>query len=168
MCSHIGWARKPQLIYVGLKSWRIYTNINARNLAHASFDQVTEMNDKEIERAELVQSLNAYLIPSSLFVACLIGAAGTFLLREGYQLGWAFIGVTALIIGWAFWAFICFQNKHRYEGRFMDEDKVKPSHLKLVPPSEPSAPVETTNFAPDAEDSVEPSSRPDKVTAADK
>lgn len=80
----------------------------------------------EIERAELIQSLKAYLIPSSLFVACLIGAAGTFLIREGYAVGWAFVGVCATIIISSMWAFICFQNKHRYEGRFLDEDKSKP------------------------------------------
>lgn len=106
------------------------------------------MND--IERAELIQSLKAYLIPTSLFIACLIGAAGTFLVREGYQVGWAFIGVTAVTIVAAMWAFIRFQNKHRYEGRFIDDDK--PAMVNRVQSNTASS-VETTtdatNFAPD-------------------
>lgn len=106
------------------------------------------MND--IERAELIQSLKAYLIPTSLFIACLIGAAGTFLVREGYQVGWAFIGVTAITIVAAMWAFVCFQNKHRYEGRFIDEDKsVAASKLESTMPKSEAAESDETNFAPD-------------------
>lgn len=74
----------------------------------------------EIDKAELIQSLRAYLIPTSLFIACLIGAAGTFLLYTGYPLGWAFIACSAGIIIWAFNAFIRFQNKLRAHGRFRD------------------------------------------------
>lgn len=124
------------------------------------------MND--IERAELMQSLKAYLIPSSLFVACLIGAAGTFLIREGYQLGWAFIGTTALIIIWAMWAFICFQNKHRFEGRFVDEDKARISRKTSNKDSAEDS--ELTNFAPDAEvaSSAENMSPAESLTGIDK
>lgn len=74
----------------------------------------------EIDKAELIQSLNAYLIPTTLFVACLIGAAGTFLLYTGYNLGWMFIACSIGIIVWAFSAFIHFQNKLRANGRFRD------------------------------------------------
>ena len=79
------------------------------------------MND--IERAEFIQSLNAYLIPTSLFIACLCGAAGIFLIREGEGLGWGFVAASALIIAWAFYAFVSFQNKLRHQGKFVDEDR---------------------------------------------
>ncbi len=80
----------------------------------------------EIEKAELIQGLKAYLIPSSLFVACLLGAAGTFLVREGYALGWGVIGLAALIIVSAFVAFVRFQNKLR-AGGVMPEQKDVPA-----------------------------------------
>ena len=78
------------------------------------------MNENEINKAELIQGLKAFLIPSSLFVACLLGAAGTFLIREGYQLGWGFILASAVIIISAFAAFITFQNKLRVKGQMVD------------------------------------------------
>jgi hypothetical protein len=70
----------------------------------------------EIDRAEYKQALNAYLIPSGLFVACLLGAAGIFLVREGYGLGWVFMTASTAVIVWAFAAFITFQNKFRSKG----------------------------------------------------
>lgn len=125
------------------------------------------MND--IERAEFIQSLKAYLIPSSLFVACLIGAAGTFLIREGYQLGWAFIAVTGLIIVSAFWAFICFQNKHRYEGRFIDEDKTKSASKKQSAASNVETNDASTNFAPDVQElSAESVTHAENLTSVEK
>ncbi|MBY0356906.1 MAG: hypothetical protein K2W82_02810 [Candidatus Obscuribacterales bacterium] len=75
----------------------------------------------EIDRAEFIQAVNAYLIPTSLFIACLIGAAGTFLLYNSEPLGWAFIIASAAIIIWAFVTFIRFQNKLRARGQFKDE-----------------------------------------------
>lgn len=74
------------------------------------------MND--IDRAEYVQAIRAFLIPSSLFVACLLGAAGTFCLVNGEQLGWALIVGMVATIAWAFHAFINFQNKVRQRGGF--------------------------------------------------
>ena len=71
----------------------------------------------EIKRAELFQAINAYLIPSGLFVSCLFGAAGLFLIKEGYGLGWALMVCSAAIIFWAFFAFITFQNKLRAKGK---------------------------------------------------
>ena len=65
------------------------------------------MND--IDRAEYSQAV---------FVACLFGAAGTFCLYNGEQLGWALIGGMVAIIAWAFYTFINFQNKLRQRGGF--------------------------------------------------
>ncbi len=75
----------------------------------------------EIDKAEFFQAVVAYLIPSSLFVACLLGAAGTFLLYNEEPWGWAFIAGSASIIIWAFVSFIRFQNKLRAKGQFRSE-----------------------------------------------
>lgn len=72
----------------------------------------------EIDKAEFAQAVIAYLIPSTLFIACLLGAAGTFLLYNYEPWGWAFIAASAGIIIWAFVAFIRFQNKLRAQGKF--------------------------------------------------
>ena len=79
-------------------------------------------NRVDIERAELIQSLQAYLIPSSLFVACLVMAAGTFLLYNRFSLGWAFVGLALVIMAAAFTAFFRFQNKLRAGGQIPDRD----------------------------------------------
>lgn len=72
----------------------------------------------EIDKAEYIQAIRAFLIPSSLFVACLCGAAGTFCLYNGEPFGWCFIAGMVAIIWWAFYAFINFQNKLRQRGGF--------------------------------------------------
>lgn len=74
------------------------------------------MND--IDRAEYIQAIRAFLIPSSLFIACLLGAAGTFCLVNAEPLGWVLIAGMVSIIAWAFHAFINFQNKVRKRGGF--------------------------------------------------
>lgn len=74
----------------------------------------------EVDKAELIQGLKAFLIPTSLFISCLLGAAGIFLIREGYGVGWGFIAATVTIMVAAFVAFINFQNKLRYEGKMVD------------------------------------------------
>jgi hypothetical protein len=68
------------------------------------------------ERAELIQSVKALLIPLSLFLACVIMAAGTFLIYNREPLGWAFATVSVVIIVSAIVALIRFQNKHRARG----------------------------------------------------
>ncbi|MBX9685638.1 MAG: hypothetical protein K2X27_02985 [Candidatus Obscuribacterales bacterium] len=75
----------------------------------------------EIDKAEYIQALKAYLIPTSMFIACLLGAAGTFLIREGYGVGWAVIAASAAMLVAAFVAFITFQNKLRANGQMVDQ-----------------------------------------------
>lgn len=75
----------------------------------------------EIDRAELIQSVKAYFIPSGMFIACLLGAAGTFLLQEGYMVGWGFIMASGLLIALAFFSFCTFQNKLRARGKMKDQ-----------------------------------------------
>jgi hypothetical protein len=79
----------------------------------------------EIDRAEFTQAINAYFIPTGLFVACLMGAAGIFLIREGYGLGWAFLVGSAAIMVWAFTAFVKFQNKLRAKGMIVNEPETE-------------------------------------------
>jgi hypothetical protein len=78
------------------------------------------MND-DMSKAEVMQAVKAFLIPSSLFVATIISAAGIFLLTSGYSLGFAFIAVSATIFVSTFIAIIRFQNKFRSEGKFRPE-----------------------------------------------
>lgn len=68
------------------------------------------------EKAEFIQSVKALLIPLSLFLACVIMAAGTFLIYNREPLGWVFAATSTLIIIAAITAFIRFQNKHRARG----------------------------------------------------
>ena len=65
----------------------------------------------------------AYLIPSSLFIACLIMAAGTFLLYNKLTAGWAFIAASLIVMALSFTAFFRFQNKLRASGHFGNADK---------------------------------------------
>jgi hypothetical protein len=68
------------------------------------------------EKAEFIQSVKALLIPLCLFLACVIMAAGTFLIYNREPLGWAFAALSTLIIIASIVAFIRFQNKHRARG----------------------------------------------------
>ncbi len=88
----------------------------------------------EVDKAELIQGLKAFLIPTCLFISCLLGAAGIFLIREGYGVGWGFIAATVTIMVASFAAFINFQNKLRYEGKMVDP------YDELIPEAEASEP----------------------------
>lgn len=68
------------------------------------------------EKAEFIQSVKALLIPLSLFLACVIMAAGTFLIYNHEPLGWVFAATSTIIIIAAITAFVRFQNKHRARG----------------------------------------------------
>jgi hypothetical protein len=74
----------------------------------------------EIDKAEHWQAVKAFIIPVFMFLACLIGAAGTFLIREGYMLGWAFIAASGTLLVVAFVATVTFQNKLRAKGLMQD------------------------------------------------
>jgi hypothetical protein len=70
----------------------------------------------EAERAETWQSVKALLIPLSLFLACVIAAAGTFLVYNQESLGWLFLFVAGAIIVADFVGLIRFQNQFRAQG----------------------------------------------------
>lgn len=71
---------------------------------------------QEVEKAELIQSITALYIPFSLFISCVVFAAGCFLVYHGEPIGWAFIAATIAIALSAFFALIKFQNKFRAKG----------------------------------------------------
>jgi hypothetical protein len=71
----------------------------------------------EAEKAELIQSIQAYYIPASLFLATLIMSAGIFLLYNGYTLGYLLGGLGFTIMVSAFVIFVRFQNKLRVGGQ---------------------------------------------------
>ncbi|CAN5327905.1 hypothetical protein BH10CYA1_BH10CYA1_30110 [soil metagenome] len=68
------------------------------------------------EKAEFIQSVKSLLIPLCLFLACVIMAAGTFLIYNHEPLGWAFAALATFIIIASMVAFVRFQNKHRARG----------------------------------------------------
>jgi hypothetical protein len=75
------------------------------------------ISEKEAaERAEFIQSVKALLIPVSLFLACVIMAAGTFLIYNRESLGWAFVALSSAMIVSAIVALIRFQNTYRARG----------------------------------------------------
>jgi hypothetical protein len=74
----------------------------------------------EAEKAEFIQSVNALMIPLGSFLACVIMAAGVFLVYHGESVGWIFCGVSALIVVAAFVGLVRFQNKYRARGVIKD------------------------------------------------
>ena len=72
------------------------------------------------ERAEFIQSVKALLIPSSLFVACVMMAAGFFLICNHEPLGWIFAAISLTTVVAALTGFIRFQNKYRARGILKD------------------------------------------------
>jgi hypothetical protein len=76
----------------------------------------------EMNKAEFAQALQAYLIPSSMFVACLIMSAGMYITYTGNHAGVVFIGVGFSVIIWALFTFVRFQNKHRARGESISNE----------------------------------------------
>jgi len=109
------------------------------------------------EKAEFIQSVKSLLIPLCLFLACVIMAAGTFLIYNREPLGWAFAALSTLIIIASMVAFIRFQNKHRARGilkhgtdaEIIDEvdnqQSAKSPAETQVSDEEPAAALETSN-----------------------
>ena len=85
--------------------------------------QESHMN--EIERAERIQAWKAFLIPSTLFVACLLNAAGIYILYSGNTLGIVFLLLGFSVIIGGLFAFVTFQNSHRARGQWkrLSEDR---------------------------------------------
>lgn len=83
----------------------------------------------QVERAEMIQNLKAYLIPSGMFLSTVINAAGIFLVYNGYGVGWVLVaaGVTAIIV--ALVAFARLQNKYREKGLMKE-----PRDIRVSPP----------------------------------
>jgi hypothetical protein len=96
----------------------------------------------EIERAERIQAWKAFLIPSTLFVACLLNAAGIYILYTGNTLGIVFLGMGFTVIIGGLFAFITFQNRRRAGGQW-----------KKLPPEQPV--VSPADFAEAENDATE-------------
>jgi hypothetical protein len=86
------------------------------------------MND--IDRAERSQAWKAFLIPASLFVACLFNAAGIYILYNGDSVGVIFLGIGFAIVITGLFLFVTFHNKQREQGRYhrAAEDMAPPAH----------------------------------------
>jgi len=77
----------------------------------------------EAKKADSWQSAKALLIPFSLFIACVVSAAGTFLVYHEEPLGWVFLLVGGVTIVAAFVGLIRFQNQFRARGIVVDADQ---------------------------------------------
>lgn len=71
---------------------------------------------REAEKAEFIQSVKALLIPLSLFLACVIMAAGVFLIYNNESVGWFFAATSSVMVIASFIGLIRFQNKYRVRG----------------------------------------------------
>jgi membrane protein YdbS with pleckstrin-like domain len=101
----------------------------------------------EAEKAEFIQSVKALMIPLSLFLSCVVMAAGTFLIYNGEPLGWIFAAVATATVIAAFVALIRFQNKFRARGVIrsnMEDDLLvfDPESIGVGTPT-PKAPATT-------------------------
>lgn len=108
------------------------------------------------EKAEFIQSVKSLLIPLCLFLACVIMAAGTFLIYNHEPLGWAFAALATFIIIASMVAFIRFQNKHRARGILkhgIDAETVADEQPEQVaqPAQELSGSIEEPHQASDEE-----------------
>lgn len=86
---------------------------------------------REAEKAELFQAVSALYIPLSLFLACVIMAAGSFLIYNEYPLGWALVALSATVMISAFVLLLRFQNDLRVAGIMPspDDEQVEPQEL---------------------------------------
>ena len=95
-----------------------------------------QTENSEAEKAELIQSVKALYIPLSLFLACVIMAAGVFLIYNLEPIGWAFIAFSAAIMASAFFALIRFQNRLRASGVLppsaYDDEVIPPLEIEPV------------------------------------
>lgn len=82
-----------------------------------------------VERAEFIQNLKAYLIPSGMFLSTVINAAGIFLVYNGYGVGYVLIGVGVTAIICALVAFARLQNGYRANGLMKE-----PRDIRVMPP----------------------------------
>ncbi len=89
------------------------------------------MKDKtlEAEKAEFVQSVKALFIPFSLFLACIMMAAGTFLIYNSEPFGWILVAVAGITMLLAFIALIRFQNKLRAKGILVQDKSTTESEM---------------------------------------
>jgi len=83
---------------------------------------MTKDSQIEAKKAESWQALKAFLIPVTLFLACIASAAGTFLVYNQEPLGWIFIVVAGVTIILDFIGLIRFQNKLRAKGIMINEE----------------------------------------------
>lgn len=78
--------------------------------------------EKEVKTAESWQALKAFLIPLTLFLACIAAAAGSFLIYHHESIGWIFLIISGFTIIVNFIGLIRFQNKLRAKGVFANEE----------------------------------------------
>ena len=103
------------------------------------------MND--VDRAERSQAWKAFLIPASLFVACLFNAAGIYIMYSGSSVGVFFLGFGLMVIVVGMFLFITFHNQQRASGRWQQVDDAVEEEQPQPEEDEPAA---THDFSVDA------------------
>jgi hypothetical protein len=83
---------------------------------------MTKKSETAAQKAESWQALKAFLIPVTLFLACVSAAAGMFLIYNNEPLGWVFALISTATIILDFIGLIRFQNKWRAQGILPKED----------------------------------------------
>jgi hypothetical protein len=84
--------------------------------------QENQKMQSEVDKAEMWQSVKALLIPLTLFLACVVAAAGIFLVYNNEQIGFLLIVVAGTVIILDFVGLIRFQNKYRAKGLMPDKN----------------------------------------------
>ncbi len=84
---------------------------------------MTKGSQTDAKKAESWQALKAFLIPVTLFLACVASAAGIFLVYNQEPLGWVFIIPAGITIILDFIGLIRFQNKLRAKGVMINEEQ---------------------------------------------
>lgn len=100
----------------------------------------------EIDKAERMQAWKAFLIPSSLFVACLFNAAGIYILYSGNTIGVFFVGMGFAIIVTGMFLFITFHNKQRADGKWKQVQDFTPPVNEPI--SQWGTPVDPSQITP--------------------
>jgi hypothetical protein len=99
---------------------------------------------REAKKADSWQSAKALLIPFSLFVACVVCAAGTFLVYHEEPLGYVFLTFGGVTIVAAFVGLIRFQNQYRARGIMGDSPKSDGDQIELDQQAEKNDYLSTT------------------------
>ena len=83
---------------------------------------MTYSQQSQAQKAESWQGIKAFLIPLTLFLACVAAAAGSFLVYHYEPVGWVFLAAAGATIIVDFIGLIRFQNQWRAKGMIASQE----------------------------------------------